>query len=158
LIETRRASNILDIRSYRGANYDSGHYLVRIKYRGRITTRINKNNTCRHKDKLQTNRLKDPAVKKELQQKVEEILQSPGEEKLGKGCIEEEWLELKNSLWKTSKEVLGFETKVSESEWFDADCEKAIGKKNDAYKYWLGRPARTRRTHYEQLGREANKI
>jgi hypothetical protein len=53
LIETRRASNILDVRSYRGANCDSNHYLVQIKYRGRITI-INKNNTCRHKDKLQT--------------------------------------------------------------------------------------------------------
>jgi hypothetical protein len=46
LIETRKASNILDIRSYRGANCYSDHYLVGIKYRGRIT-RINKNNTCR---------------------------------------------------------------------------------------------------------------
>jgi hypothetical protein len=61
--ETRRASNILDVRSYRGANCDSDHYLVRIKYRGRITTKINKNNTCRHKDKLQTNRLRSNGEK-----------------------------------------------------------------------------------------------
>jgi hypothetical protein len=33
LIETRRASNIFDVRNYRGANCDSDHYLVRIKYR-----------------------------------------------------------------------------------------------------------------------------
>jgi hypothetical protein len=33
-------------------------------------------------------------VKKELQQKLEEILQSPGKENLGKGSMEEEWLEL----------------------------------------------------------------
>jgi hypothetical protein len=49
-------------------------------------------------------------VKKELQQKLEETLQSSGEENSGKGSIEEEWLELKNSIWKTSKEVLRFET------------------------------------------------
>jgi hypothetical protein len=76
LIETRTASNILDVKSYRGANCDCDNYLLRIKYRGPIATRINRNNTCRHKDKLQTNRLKDPAVKKELQQTLEEILQS----------------------------------------------------------------------------------
>jgi hypothetical protein len=34
--------------------------------------------------------------------------------------------------------------------WFDADCEMAIGKKNEAYKCWLGRPTRARHTHYEQ--------
>jgi hypothetical protein len=95
LIETRTASNILHVRSYWGANCNSDHYLVQIKYRGQITTRINKNNTCRHKDKLQTNRLKHPVVKNELQQKLEETRQSPGEENLGKGSTEEEWLEHK---------------------------------------------------------------
>jgi hypothetical protein len=75
-----------------------------------------------------------------------------------KGNIEEEWLELKNNLRKTFEEVLGVETKVSTKEWFDADCEIAIGKKNEAYKCWLGRLTRARRTHYEQLRREANKI
>jgi hypothetical protein len=54
--------------------------------------------------------------------------------------------------------VLGVETKVSKREWFDADCKIAIGKKNEAYNCWLGRPTRERRTHYEQLRREANKI
>jgi hypothetical protein len=71
LIETGGASNILDVRSYRGANYDSYRYLARIKYKGRIITTINRNNTSRHKCKLQTNRLKDPAVKNELQKKTE---------------------------------------------------------------------------------------
>jgi hypothetical protein len=72
LTETRTASNILHVRSYWGANCNSDHYLVQIKYRSQITTRINKSNTCRHKDKLQTNRLKHPVVKNELQQKLEE--------------------------------------------------------------------------------------
>jgi hypothetical protein len=49
-----------------------------------------------------------------------------------KGNIEEEWLEIKNNLKKTFEEVLGFETKVSTREWFDADYEIATGKKNEA--------------------------
>lgn len=74
------------------------------------------------------------------------------------GNIEEEWLELKNNLRNTFEEVLGVENKVSTREWFDADYEITIGKKNEAYKCWLGRPTRERRTHYEQLRREVNKI
>lgn len=49
----------------------------------------------------------------------------------------------------TSDEVLGLETKVSKREQRDADCEIDIGKQNES---WLGKC-----THYEQLGREANK-
>jgi len=75
-----------------------------------------------------------------------------------KGNTEEEWLELKNNLRNTFEEVLGVETKVSTRQWFDADYEIAIGKKNEAYKRWLRRPTRERRAHYEQLRREANKI
>jgi hypothetical protein len=59
-------------------------------------------------------------VKKEVQQKLKDTLQSLGEENLEKGNIEE-CLELKNILWKTSEENLGIETKVSKREWFDAD-------------------------------------
>jgi hypothetical protein len=121
---------------------------VRVKYRGQITAGINKNDTSRHK--LQTNRVKDPAVKKELQQKLKEILQSLGEENLGKGKRKQEWLEHKNNLWKTSEKVVGFESNVSKREWIDADCEIAIGKKNKGYIYLLGRPTTARRAHYEQ--------
>ena len=49
----------------------------------------------------------------------------------------------------TSDEVLGLETKVSKREQLDADCEIDIGKQNESQ---LGKC-----THYEQLGREANK-
>jgi hypothetical protein len=40
---------------------------------------------------------------------------------------------------------------------FDADCEIAIEKKNEAYKCRLGRHIRGRRTSYKQLRRIYNK-
>jgi hypothetical protein len=43
----------------------TNNYFVRIKYRGGIITRANKNNTRIHKYKLQTKRKEDTAVKKE---------------------------------------------------------------------------------------------
>ena len=75
-----------------------------------------------------------------------------------RGHTEDEWQGLENNLWKTFEEVLGFETKVSEREWFDTDTERAIGKMNGACKARLGRPSRKRRTLDEQLCRERNKM
>jgi hypothetical protein len=66
-------------------------------------------------------------VKKELQQKVEEILQSPGEEKLGKGSIEEEWLELKNSLWKHLRKSLVLKPKFPKGNGLMLTVRKLFG-------------------------------
>jgi endonuclease/exonuclease/phosphatase family metal-dependent hydrolase len=38
LIDKRFVSSILDVRSHRGAHYNSDHYLIKIKYRARINT------------------------------------------------------------------------------------------------------------------------
>jgi hypothetical protein len=41
LIDRRQATSITNVRIYRGANYDSDHYLVKGMYKSRIQTRKN---------------------------------------------------------------------------------------------------------------------
>jgi hypothetical protein len=60
-------------------------------------------------------------------------------------------------LWKTTEKVLGFETKVYNKEWFDADCEMSIGRRNEDYEPWLGRTTRAENTRNKQLRKECNK-
>ena len=59
LIDARHASCILDVRSYRGANIDSDHYLVKAKVRSRIST---VRTTSRVDQKINIEALKQPNV------------------------------------------------------------------------------------------------
>jgi hypothetical protein len=71
-------------------------------------------------------------------------------------CIEEEWQEIQNNLWKTSKEDFGFETRIRNREWFGVDCETDSGKGIEAYKSWL-RSSGVRRAPNEELRNELMK-
>jgi hypothetical protein len=46
LIDKRRYSNILDVRSFRGADCDTDHYLVVAKLRERISVRKRARQNC----------------------------------------------------------------------------------------------------------------
>jgi endonuclease/exonuclease/phosphatase family metal-dependent hydrolase len=70
LIDQRHFSNLLDVRSYRGANADSDHYLLTVKLRCRIVQRNNKryrNPPKNNRDKLGVKEIKHEYVNKLVQ-------------------------------------------------------------------------------------------
>jgi hypothetical protein len=116
---------------------------------------MNKNDASRQTDININSRLKNKKLRGEKKGIETKIERKPFthlvERTWGIKCIEEEWQELQNNLWKTSKKVFGFETRIHKREWFDADCETDTGRSIEAYKSWLRRPTRARRTRYEEL-------
>ena len=70
LIYKRFATNITDVRSMRGANCDTDHYLVRLKYRRKIIYRLPlPNNMClRYNSAV----LKEEGKQKTFQNKINE--------------------------------------------------------------------------------------
>ena len=61
LIDRRHGSNLLDIRSYRGANIDSDHHLVVSRIRARISNARKTQNT--YIKRFNCNKLKNPEIK-----------------------------------------------------------------------------------------------
>jgi endonuclease/exonuclease/phosphatase family metal-dependent hydrolase len=69
LIDKRNASSILGIKSCRGANSDSDHFLVRGKYRSK--TAYNKYEPNREIKKLHIEALREPSMESKFQQQLE---------------------------------------------------------------------------------------
>ena len=74
MIDSRHATDILDVKSCRGADCDSDHYMVKIKYRQQIST-VGKLSTQRS-IKYNVENLKEGNNAKEYRNKIEELLQT----------------------------------------------------------------------------------
>ena len=73
MIDSQHATDILVVKSCRGADCDSDHYMVKIKYRKRIST-IGKLRAQRN-IKYNVENLKEGTNAKEYRNKIEELLQ-----------------------------------------------------------------------------------
>ena len=74
MIDSRHATDILDVKSCRDADCDSDHYMVKIKYRQRISN-VGKLSTQRS-IKCNVEKLKEGNNAKEYRNKIEELLQT----------------------------------------------------------------------------------
>ncbi|XP_063904733.1 craniofacial development protein 2-like [Zophobas morio] len=115
------AQLITRLRSYRGAEANSGHFLVRADLKQEIPKKKEGKKTQRD---INVNKLKKAEVQQEYEQKMNERIRSIEQDI----PIEERWEELQENIWKTSEEVLGFVKKDNKNrnEWFDEECRKAI--------------------------------
>ncbi|XP_055382796.1 uncharacterized protein LOC129612958 [Condylostylus longicornis] len=154
LITTRRASSIIDVRSCRGANCDSDHYLVRVTVRQRISN-ITKQRG-KKKIKWNTEKLLQPTVKENYQEKIQHHLfhnvNSQNE------TIENMTENIEKAIISAATEIVGKAPTQRNSEWFDSECKDAIEIKNEERKKMLQRNTRAIREEYKRKRVIANKI
>lgn len=133
MIDGRHSSSILDVRSCRGPNIDSDHYLVRGLLRARIAAPTKKPPQLWIPD---VESLKREDKKRQYTAKVErEIIEAVDDDHQDR-TIDEEWDRLRMMVETAAREVLGPKTK-KRNEWFDEECRKALESKNNARKKWL---------------------
>ncbi|CAK1591299.1 unnamed protein product [Parnassius mnemosyne] len=153
LIDGRHCSNLLDVRSRRGANIDSDHHLVVCKIRARIS-RYKYTKTVRTK-KIETTRLKrEQDVKYKYMDTVHRELMKVGERNSNSiGDPDSTWRNLKGVLSTAASEILGFEEKPKRNDWFDDECQKITNEKNDAYRLMQQKYTRGRGEEYKKRRR-----
>lgn len=124
LIDIRHATDVMDVRSFRGANMDSDHYLVGTRLRARICN-IRKEKSGETK-RYNLQALKRDDVREKYTQFVSNQLgpnmeQSPS--------IEDHWNQCKDVLHRAAETVIKEKPRNKVNDWFDEECKEVTEKK-----------------------------
>ena len=143
LIDSRHASDILDVRSCRGPNIDSDHYLVRALFR----YRVNANHKTVIARKFNLDMLKDDRVKQQYEDKLVELLVQTGVEEQQNTC-NDMWNRLRNCMKSAAVQTVKYKPGIVRNGWFDDECKLAHEEKNQARLKYLQRSTRTAMEDY----------
>lgn len=158
LVEKRGASSIKNVRTYRGADCNSDHYLVNVHFRCRISRAANRTSRSQRPTKLHVEKLQKPEIAMAYQRRLNENLSEPLNIIRAGTTIDDDWEFLKRLLLQSAESVLGHKQNKARSEWFDQDCIQAISRRNMARRNYLERSTRSKRIAYEDAKREAKEI
>lgn len=146
LIDGRHRSNVMDVRSCRGLNVDSDHYLVRVVLRARIATI---KNTQPIRTKWAVERLEHTAVKQLYMDAIEQRMIIDMRDHQQQHNVNDMWNKLKSSVEDAATEVIGREV-IVRNEWFDDECRDARDAKNASRLKMLTRVTRTTTEDYRE--------
>ena len=154
LIDARHKTSMMDVRSYRGANVDSDHYLVITRIRAKINK--HKYNLNKEKnDRFNIERLKQIETKKEYEEQIKTL----SREIEIKANIEEEWTNLEKIIKQTVQEKIGNIGKMKRNGWFDEECKQITDEKNKKYKAMINKKfTRAAKAEYQSTRREEKRI
>lgn len=156
LVERRYGSGVMDVRSYRGADCDSDHRMVLVRYRQRIAN--NKKEIGQKQKRFAVGKLKDEQLARTYSERLEERLQSTRAEVGTDITTEEQWNQIRSTITNTAEEVLGMQPSIVRAEWFDEECQQALDERNQVRVKMLQRMTRATKTEYQVKRREAKAI
>nr|XP_042904397.1 uncharacterized protein LOC122270583 [Parasteatoda tepidariorum] len=157
LSDSRHKLDIEDVRTYRGVNLDSDHFLIIAKLRARISNFRRIRGKCL--EKFDCKQLKDEAIKLKFQNQIDSSLKESKDNHREEDSINAKWNSLKEKIVKTGNEVVGKVKKTKRKDWFDSECYMAAEKKNEAYKKVLNkRHSRNAEIKYKEARKEEKRI
>ncbi|XP_034112036.1 uncharacterized protein LOC117573172 [Drosophila albomicans] len=126
------ASSVMDVRTFRGVNIDSDHYLIAAKIRMRL---------CRAKNvrpitqrKLDVTRLRSQRTATAYSTHFSELLHQPTPLPVDAGGL---WAHISHSMRAAAEITIGFKRPPTRNQWYDEECRVAAAAKNAAYRKTL---------------------
>lgn len=155
LTEARHASDVMDVRSYRGADAESDHYLVIVPYRQKLAK--SSRDTMERMALFNTDRLVDPEVIGEFQERIKNKLNNSDEEV--EDGVPYRWSRIKGAITAAAEDVLGRRERGEiKNNWYDEECEAALRERNEARKKVLQRNTRANKENYKNKRKAAKTI
>ncbi|XP_072384638.1 uncharacterized protein [Diabrotica undecimpunctata] len=154
VVDTRHYSDVMNVRTRRGANIDFDHYLVQAKLRVRISN--TKKGKGSKEDKFEVDRLRNPEIVRKFEHKLTEKL----EDQLSSTVKNNYWnMECENILKEVATTALGKKKQERKgTEWYDAKCAEGTQKKNQSYAKLQNRRTRQNQEKYKQMRQAEKKI
>ncbi|KAG8173783.1 hypothetical protein JTE90_011588 [Oedothorax gibbosus] len=140
----------MDIRTFRGANVDSDHFLVASKLRHKINRSYHKKRNNVNKN-IDIEYLKNTKIvndyRKELKNTIVVRDVAP--------TVEIAWQDLKETIINASRKTIPEMQERKNNLWFDEECSDITKKKNEAYKTMIQKHyTRAAEERYKELRRE----
>ncbi|KAG8235926.1 hypothetical protein J437_LFUL014282 [Ladona fulva] len=157
LVTQRHSTSVLDVRSCRGPNCDSDHYLVKAKIRERIIkTEKGPEMVKRRWDTDKLN--EDTEVRKQYQKALASKMQTNSQERTNETKIEKEWEKIKEVIKEAAEETIRENKRTRNADWFDDECAQIIQEKNKARERMIQKETRMNTERYQRLRTEAKRI
>ncbi|XP_058456370.1 uncharacterized protein LOC131433790 [Malaya genurostris] len=154
LIYGRHFSDIIDVRTNRGANVDSDHYLVMVKLRPKLSVINNARYLLPPRYNIE--RLKQPYVASAYAQNFEAALPDEGE--LDVALFEDCWSTGKAAINNAVECTVGNVKRNRRNEWFDDECRVILEEKNAARAVMLQHGTRQNVARYKQKRKRQTRI
>jgi len=132
LVNSRFKNGIQDVRSIRGADSDSDHYLIR----GKMKIKLKKRPHTRMEQltRYDVAKLDDPNRINTFRHKIRQEFINYDFKSIV--TVDEKWNKTKDILNKISDDVIGKQKKTKKP-WFNDTCMKALKRKKETRKQWL---------------------
>jgi len=151
LVNNNKKQMIQDVRTLRGPNCDSDHFLVKVIVKQKL---ISTHQKLAERLRWNTNNLQNPGKLEDYNKRLHDRLENQEETQ----NVEQDWQNIKTAILEAAKETVQTQPRIIYNEWWDEECKEARKEKNIAREKCLQRRTRATQEEYEKKRRMATKI
>jgi len=153
LLDRRWDSSVLDVRSFRGADCDTDHYLVIAKVRERLA--VGKQAAQRFdRQRFNLRKLNEPEVREQYQ--IDITKRFAALENFN-GAVDRTWENIKENIQTSEKESLGLQELKQNKPWFDEECLGFLDQRKQAKMQWIQDPSQSNVDNLNNVRREVSR-